>query len=174
MKKISQQLEDILLDYIDGNLDTAQRQAIEKSIKESPDLKERYEELRLVHFNLKSQPLFDPSRDFTSVVMNKLDQHPSRASLSLINGVFLLIGIFIVLAIALVLLSKGVFDQSTSLDLNNVGLVNQYIKQTLPSISINGKLVVNMIVLLNLGLAFTVLDKAILKPLFTRRMQASH
>jgi hypothetical protein len=174
MKKISQQLEDILLDYIDGNLDTTQREAIEKSLKESRDLKERYEELRLVHFNLKSQPLFNPSTDFTSSVMNKLDQHPSRAGLSMLNGILLLAGIFIVLTIAIVLLSKGVFDQSTSLDLNNVGPVNQYIKQTLPSISINGKLVVNVIVLLNLGLAFIVLDKAILKPLFTRRMQASH
>jgi hypothetical protein len=28
--------------------------------------------------------------------------------------------------------------------------------------------------LLNLGLAFIVLDRAILKPLFNRRMQASH
>jgi hypothetical protein len=174
MKKISQQLEDILLDYIDGNLDAVQREAIEKSIKESTDLKERYEELRLLHFNLKNQPLSNPSRDFTSVVMNKLDQYPSRAGLSLMNGVFLLSGIFIVLAIALVLLSQGVFDQSTSFDLNNVGLVNQYIKQTLPSIPVNGKLIVNIIVLLNLGLAFIVLDKAILKPLFARRMHASH
>jgi hypothetical protein len=174
MKKISQQLEDILLDYIDGNLDALQREAIEKSIKESTDLKERYEELRLLHFNLKNQPLFNPSRDFTSAVMNKLDQYPSRAGLSLMNGVFLLSGIFIVLAIAVVLLSQGVFDQSTSFDLNNVGLVNQYIKQTLPSIPVNGKLIVNIIVLLNLGLAFIVLDKAILKPLFARRMHASH
>jgi hypothetical protein len=106
-------------------------------------------------------------------VMNRLDQHPSRAGLSLMNGIFLLGGIFIVLVVAVILLSKGVFDQSTSFDLNNVGLVNQYIKQTLPSIPVNGKLIVNMIVLLNLGLAFIVLDRAILKPLFNRRMQSS-
>jgi hypothetical protein len=174
MKKISQQLEDILLDYIDGTLDPAPRESIEKSLKESADLKARYEELRLVHFKLKNQTLIEPSSSFTSVVMRRLDQNPSRAGLSLLNGVFLLIGIFIVLTIAVVLLSKGVFDQSTSFDLNNVGPVNQYLKQSLPSISINGKLIVNVIVLLNLGLAFIVLDRAILKPLFNRRMQASH
>lgn len=174
MKKISQQLEDILLDYIDGNLDTAQREAIEKSLKENTGLKERYEELRLLHFNLKTQKLFNPSADFTSTVMSKLNQHPSRAGLSPMNSIFLLGGIFVVLAIALVLLSRGVFDESTSLDLNNVGVVNQYIKQSLPSITFDGNLIVKVIVLLNLGLAFIVLDRAILKPLFSRRFNASH
>ena len=174
MKKISQQLDDIILDYIDGTLDMIQRESFEKSLKENSDLRERFEEIRLVHSKLRNQSLLNPSPDFTSIIMTKLDQHPSRAGLSLMNGVLLLIGIFVVLSIALVLLSKGVFDESTSFDLNNIGLVNQYIKQNLPSIPVNGKLIVNMIVLLNLGLAFIVLDRAILKPFFTKRMQASH
>jgi hypothetical protein len=104
--------------------------------------------------------------------MNRLDQYPLRSGLSIRNGIMLLAGILIVTAAAVVLLSAGVFNESTTFDLNNLSLAQRYIRQTLPSIPVDGKLVVNVIVLLNMALAFIVLDRAIIKPFFQRRMGA--
>jgi hypothetical protein len=66
-------------------------------------------------------------------------------------------------------LSAGVFDGTSSIDLNQTLLPNKYIQQSLPTISFNGKMVMNVIILLNLALAFLVLDRAVLKPWFERR-----
>jgi hypothetical protein len=106
--------------------------------------------------------------------MSRLDQYPSRAGLSIRNAIFLLVGIFTVMGMAMILMSAGAFDGTATFDLNNIGLVQRYIKQTLPSIPFDGRLVVNIIILLNLALAFVVLDRAILKPIFQKRMQTGH
>jgi hypothetical protein len=62
-----------------------------------------------------------------------------------------------------------VFDTSGSIDLNQTIVPNKFIQQPLPSIPFNGKLVMNVIIILNLALAFLVLDKAVLKPWFEKR-----
>jgi hypothetical protein len=59
-------------------------------------------------------------------------------------------------------------------DLNRIPLSHQYINRTLPSVSIDGKLIVNVIMVLNLALALLVLDRIILKPLFHRRIHTGH
>jgi hypothetical protein len=174
MKKLSQDLEDTLLDYLDGNLASSKREAFEQMLKGNMLLQKRLEELRAADLVLKQIPLEHPSKNFTAHVMNRLDQYPVRSGLSIRNGILLLTGILIVMGIAVVLLSAGVFDETTTFDLNNSDLIQRYIKQSLPQIPVSEKLIVNIILLLNLALAFVVLDRAILKPYFQRRIQAGH
>jgi hypothetical protein len=50
-------------------------------------------------------------------------------------------------------------------------MVNRYIRQSLPGIPVDGKWIVNIIIFLNIAVAFIVLDRTILHPLFQRRMQ---
>jgi hypothetical protein len=64
-----------------------------------------------------------------------------------------------------------VFDNATTtIDLGEINLPSQY-ERALPSIPIDGKMMVNVIILLNLGLAWLVLDRVVLKPFFRRRLQ---
>jgi hypothetical protein len=91
------------------------------------------------------------------------------------NSILLLAGVLVVAIIASVLVPAGVFDSiSTTIDLNQVELPKKYLERTLPSISIDGKIMVNVIILVNLVLGWLVLDRAILKPIFQRRAQAGH
>ncbi len=172
MKKIPQPLDDTLLNYLDGSLKLEEKEDLEKSLHESDTLRARFEELRMVHSALSEKNLEQPSKNFTQMVMGKLDGYVERSTFPIRNGIFLLAGILVAVGIVAVLVSSGVFDQTqTVVDLNNIMLPKQFIQQTLPTVSVNGKLVINIIIVLNLGLAWLVLDRAILKPYFTRRMQ---
>jgi hypothetical protein len=174
MKKLPQHTEDAILDYLDGNLSSTQRKAFEQLLQSDPALQLRMDEIRLADQTLKLLTVENPSKNFTSTVMSRLDQYPARAGLSIRNGIFLLIGSLMVMVIAMLLVSAGVFDETATFDLNNINLAQRYIKQTLPTIPIDGKLMVNAIILLNMALAFVVLDRTILKPFFQKRMHAGH
>jgi len=176
MKKISQAQEEMLFDYLDGTLHAADKQRLETELSQNRELKARLDELQNVELWLSKIPLEEmPSRNFTLHVMGKLDQYPSRSSTLISrNGIFLLVGILVAVGLATLLVSSGVFDGvQTTINLNQE-LPQKYIQKSLPPIALSGKLIVNIVILLNLGLAWLVLDRAVLKPLFQRRMHAGH
>ena len=176
MKKIPQALEEMLFDYLDGTLNAADKQRLETELSHNHELKARLDELQNVELWLSKISLEEtPSRNFTQQVMGKLDQYPSRSSTMISrNGIFLLAGILVAVGLATILVSSGVFDGvQTTINLNQE-LPQKYIQKSLPPIALSGKLIVNIVILLNLGLAWLVLDRAILRPLFQRRMHAGH
>jgi anti-sigma factor RsiW len=173
MEKIPQHLDDKLLSYIDGALNPAEAQAVEGELMHHVSLRNRYIELQALHRALRDGNVELPSKNFTNEVMRKLDQYPMpAATLSIRGGILLLTAVLIAVVLAAILVSVGVFDNATTtLDLNQIELSKKYVERTLPLIPFNGKLIVNIIILLNLALAWLVLDRAVLKPLFQRRMQ---
>ncbi len=172
MKKTPQPLDDTLLNYLDGSLKSEEKTDIEKLLHDSDSLRARLEELRVIHFALRQTKLDQPSRNFTQLVMGKLDGYTERSSFPIRNGIWLLAGVLVAVGIVALLVSSGAFDQTqTVVDLNKINLPKQYIQEPLPTIPFNGKLLINIIIVLNLGLAWVVLDRAILKPYFQRRMQ---
>lgn len=172
MKKVTQQSDDMLLDFLDGKLTSEQQALVNESLRQDAALRERLDQLRFVNEAMMPPFLETPPKNFTTSVMAKLDQQPAPRGLSVRNGLFLLGGIVAVLTIAVILLSSGVFDQTTTVNLNNNDLAQRFIKQSLPTFSIDGKVLVNAIVLLNIVIAFLVLDRAVLKPIFQRRMES--
>ncbi len=172
MKNTPQPLDDTLLNYLDGSLKPEEKTDIEKLLQQSDTLRVRLDELRGIHFALRQIKLDQPSKNFTQLVMGKLDGYTERSTFPIRNGIWLLAGVLVAVGIVSLLVSSGVFDQTqTVVDLNKINLPKQYIQEPLPSIPFNGKLLINIIIVLNLGLAWLVLDRAILKPYFQRRMQ---
>lgn len=175
MKKLSQSADDILSDYLDGRLNAPEKQKVEQFLRDDPEWRDRLEELKMIGALLRETKVEQPSRNFTEVVMSRLHQYPARTGFSIRNGILLLTGVLIVVGIATVLLSTGAFDNTTtSIDLNQIEVSRRLVKSPLPSFEFNGKLIVNIIIILNLGLAWIVLDRTILKPYFQRRMQAGN
>ena len=176
MKKISQHLDDELLLYLDGELDSTAKEKLELALQQDEALKHRLTELQTMESFLKSDTLESPSKNFTQLVMNKLDQYPAQtSSFSMFNGILLLAGILLMTGIAAILVSSGVFDQASgALDLNTLEISQHYIQRTLPSIPIYGKLIVNVIIVLNLGLCWLILDRTILKPFFLFSIEMGH
>jgi anti-sigma factor RsiW len=176
MKKISQHLDDELLLYLDGELDPAAKEKLELALQQDEALQHRLTQLQTMDSFLTGSALASPSKNFTQLVMNKLDQYPApSSSFSMFNGMLLLAGILLMTGIAAILVSSGVFDQASgALDLNSLEISQHYIQRTLPSIPIDGKLIVNVIIVLNLGLGWLILDRAILKPFFRRRIEMGH
>src|SRR5688572_3755573 len=169
--KISQAQDATLFEYIDGTLKGVEKERIEQLLRTSPEMQMRLEELRKLDTDLRSIRLEQPSKNFTQQIMSKLDQYPIRSSkITFRNGILLLAGVLVAIGIGSLLLAGGVFDGTSTIDLNQTIIpVNKYIQEPLPTFNLNGKLIVNIIILLNLALAFVVLDRAILKPWFERR-----
>lgn len=103
--------------------------------------------------------------------MSRLDRYATEGPLSMGSSLLLLGGILVTAAIAVLLLSAGYFDGATILDVRNLSITSEYIPKNLPGISVDGETIVNAIVLLSLAMAFVLLDRAILRPWFSRRMQ---
>ena len=174
MDKVTPESDDLLLRYMDGTLGLSEKHAIEKDLEQNEILRKRLDLLRSTHLLLRANRLDQPSKNFTQLVMTRLHHDPIRGtSFPIRNSILLLAGVLLVTIIASVLIPAGVFDNiSATIDLNQVDLPKKYIEKTLPSISIDGKLMVNLIIMGNLVLGWLVLDRAILKPLFQRRTQA--
>lgn len=174
MKPLSEKEKTKLLDFLDGKLSHEEKLDTERLLASQPELHETFEQLKSIHNQLKTTNLIQPSKNFTQVVMSRLDQLPATSGLSTRNSILLLAGVMIAVGLGALLLSAGVFDTSATINLNEMGLKNEYIKQPLPSIPFNGKLVVNIIIMLNIALAFIVLDRAILKPWFNKRARMNY
>jgi anti-sigma factor RsiW len=122
MKKVSQELDDQLLLYLDGQLDSAARERFELALKQNDALRQRLVQLQEMESSMKKNTVEEPSKNFTQLVMQKLDQNPAASgSFTMFNGILLLIGILLLTGIATVLVSSGVFDQATgTIDLNTI------------------------------------------------------
>jgi hypothetical protein len=171
MEKISGSNDDSLLSYLDGTLDAHESKRIEEQIQQSPELKLRLEELRVIHVFLRSKnTLLNPSKNFTQRVLNNLDSFKYSQTISPKNGMLLLGGIVVAVGITLSLISSGSFDSvSTPLSLNDLPIKKEWIKNPLPTFSLNVKQVMKVTMILATGLSFVLLDRTILRPLFARR-----
>lgn len=175
MIKVSESVDEMLLDYLDGNLTKADKGKVEKSLQENPAWRARYEELRSINSVMVETMIEQPSKNFTASVMSKLNLYQAPRSFSLWNSILLLAGVLVAIGITTVLLAGGLYDHSTtSIDLNQIEVPKELIRTPLPSFELNGKILVNVIIILNLAIGWVVLDRAILKPFFQRRMQAGH
>ena len=170
MEKASQ--DELLQTYLDGNLDEARLKTLKAELESSPILRQRLEHLRMVHEVLSRQQLEMPASNFVARVMSNLHKRPASVNLSPRNGLMLVLGTTIAIGMLLMVMQAGFFN-------NIVGAVPipqpdpslKYIP-SIPPISINFKLVVNILMGLNLALALVVLDRTILKPYFQKRAGA--
>lgn len=168
MKKISREKDDLLLRYLDGELSPTEAAQVEAELQQE-QLSKRLGELQSVNSYLKKKGKLEmPSKNFTQKVMDGLATQAVRKTTSYKRGLFLLIGTVVASGIALALISIGTFDGSVPVVIDSP--VNNKIL-TIPTFSIpfNGKVMVNAIIFLNLILAFVLLDRTILRPLFQRR-----
>ena len=175
MKRITQNLDDRLVDYLDGKLSDDEKRTIENLVSADADVRQRLSDLQETESALRHMPLEYPAKNFTDAVMSRLDDYPARATFSLRNSILLLLGVVFSIGIGAWLLAMGVFDQTqTTFQFVQLPLAEKYIRDSLPPVTINGKLLLNIVLIVNLALALLILDRAILKPFFQRRMGAGH
>ena len=170
MKKLSQEKDDLLIRYLDGDLSSGEREAVEKDLLSEEPGRQRLEYLQSVQTYLKKRARLEmPSKNFTEKVLDGLSTVPIRTSLSYKRGLLLLLGTLLASGIALALLSAGVFDAPTAPLVVDAPIDSELFKVPTISIPFNGKLIVNGIIFLNLGLAFVLFDRTVLRPWFQKR-----
>ncbi|MFM7859086.1 MAG: anti-sigma factor family protein [Flammeovirgaceae bacterium] len=157
-----------LMNYVDGLLSASERERLEKELQSSPVLRERLEVFRLVSQELGKNELQSPSRDFTTNVLSNLDRKPMVNGVSPRNGLLLFAGVLVAVLVVALLLGRGMYDSELTVPLSEVKFPN--IKQTLPSVNISNKMIVNGILIVAVAISFLVLDRTVLKPLFQKRM----
>lgn len=131
------------------------------------------QELNAIDRYLKSVRIEEPSANFTQHVMSNLHR-ASAVTLGLPsrNKILMLAGILVTIGVAILLIYGGAFNSVTSITLDQTLIPNDQVREYIPSIPFNGKLVFNIVILMNLALAFMILDRAVLKPWFDRRRHA--
>jgi hypothetical protein len=170
MRKISEEIDNLLLQYLDGKLTGEKLEKIEQGIATSEELKDRLEVLKLIQSAMQGTSLLHPSRNFTNQVMNNLHRVSPTPLVTSKNGLLLLVGILIAIGIGASLVDAGFFNSLNGvLSFDLIELPSGVNTPAIPSIPFNGKLVVNAIITLNLALAFLLLDRFVLKPLFHGR-----
>lgn len=170
MKKISQEIDTLLFSYLEGKLEGEKLEKLKANLEKSEDLRNRLELLSMIHRSMGSETIAEPSPNFTQRVMSNLHRLPATEGLSPRNGLILLCGILVAVGIAIAMLDLGIYNSLNGiLSFEELKVPTGFSTPTIPSISFNGKWVVNGIIALNLGLAFLILDRTILRPLFNRR-----
>lgn len=171
MKNSQAHWENKLWAYLDGSLPADEHREINDVLRENEELRDKLQDLRAAEHLLRTTRLREPSDTFTRRIMTNLDRTALAGGLSVTKSIFLLAGILVTTAIAVWLLSAGYFSSETTVDLNNLKLPARFVPEDIPGFSIDGKTIVNAIVFLSLGVAFVLLDRGILRPLFGRRLQ---
>ena len=170
MKKVSDQIDDLLIQFLDGNLTGEKLEKIKQGLSTSEELRDRLEVLKLIQTSMESPALMHPSSNFTKKVMNNLHRATSQTAVTPKNGLLLLLGILIAIGIGATLVDSGFFNSVNGmLSIKPVDLPSGIKSPGLPSIPFNGKVIVNSLIALNLGLAFLLLDRFVFKPLFHRK-----
>lgn len=164
--------DDQLLNFLDGFGSEGERENVKNIIDTNADIKKRLEELQAVHIILRKQNKIEqPSKTFTQKVMAGLHAQPSFTFLSPRNGLFLLVGLIVASGLAVMLVSSGSFDQwHTLFNLGKVPLKNNWVKVP-TSIPFDLKLTVKIFIMLNIVIAFVLLDRTILRPIFQKRAE---
>jgi len=163
-----------LLEYIDGTLTSAEVQALEQQLKTDLALRARLNELRASHAALRAiLPQEQPSRDFTLKVMENLHHAPSQdAAQPIRKSILLLAGALIAAIGTAILMASGLFDSvTTTLDLNAMKPAD-LVMDTVPTLKINARMLVNAVIIGNIIIAFIVLDRTVLKPFFQKRLSS--
>jgi hypothetical protein len=164
--------DDLLLNYLDGNLDDVRLKALKAELEKSEPMRKRLQELRMVHDVLSRQQLESPASNFVARVMSNLHNRPSAVTLSPRNGLMLVLGTSVAIGLLLLLVQAGVFNGVTRIITMPQTIPSQKYIPNLPSVSISLKLIVNILMGLNLLLALVVLDRTVLKPYFQKRAGA--
>jgi hypothetical protein len=173
MEKFSSADEERILRFLEGKLDPLEASETEERIQNSEAWKEKFEELKRLHQLLTSQAnIQSPSKNFTARVMAGLHALPAVRRISPRNGLLLLGGILVAIAVAVLLLQSGLFDSDTV----KITVSDYYLKKVLdlksiPTVSVNGKLLVRIILLTSTVIAFALLDRTVLKPIFGNRFR---
>ncbi len=169
MEKIPNHIDESLLNYLDGTLSKQEVSDLKDRLQTDEKLKARFETLKMLDTHLAHTKLEMPAKNFTQLVMEGLHKVPVRTGLSARNGIFLILGVMTIITILILLVSSGTFDTIGVIKPNEIGMKNNYFNFEIPSISINGKILINAIIFLNLAIALIVLDRTILRPLFEKR-----
>ncbi len=171
MDTISKTQDDMLLNYLDGRLEGHGLSELKKELEASEPLRDRLEVLRRIHRTLALRNNLDsPSAAFVNKVMQNLNAEPSTSMLSPRNGLLLIAGVMVATGILAFMISAGTFDQFNGIiSIQKTETVQKYFQQGLPPIPIDGKLIINILIGLNLVLAFLVLDRTVLRPFFQKR-----
>jgi anti-sigma factor RsiW len=171
MKKDAKTLNEKLQHYLDGTLSHDDKVVIEKLLLADDTVKQKYENLLMIDQFLRETKVVNMSGDFTQRVMSRVEVLPVPQSRPIRFPLIFLMVIVALISISVLFVSSGMFDESiTSVDPNALPFLDQYILKHLPTVSLDGKILMKVMIFLNAALVLIFLDRAVLKPFFQRRL----
>jgi hypothetical protein len=160
--------------YLEHDMSEEEKNIFSEAVNADKNLREMLEEEKLIQLHFTRIKFTEPSTEFTNLVMGKIEHAQGEFSISIKRSLLLLTGVLVVTMLTAFLVSKGIFDSPGTIKLPEVNpVVNQYLPN-MPEASrftINNKIVVNCIIILNLMIGFVLLDRTILRPYFQKRMR---
>ena len=168
MNKEFKVTDDLLLDFIDGGLDSSQHKMVEDALESDIMLQLRLEELQNLDIVLSSGDIVQPSKNFTQNVMAGLDKPGTQSYTPGKNA-------FIILALGLITVLLGSFTLSGVLPEFNLSIGNLpdiegfAFPDISRSISLSLESIVYGLLFVLSILSLLFLDRLVLKPYFHNR-----
>lgn len=171
MEKPLKITDELLLDYIDGQLSQAETRLVEEACLE-PKIADRLEELKKVDQLMSvTTTLNSPSKDFSRKVMSNLDMPIyERVHYSRKNGLILLLLALTTVIIGSLYMTESIItvDVFNSVDLSQLNKIVEVSRVNLPD-TISLKMLTNGLLFTVLMLSLLLLDKLVFKPFFKNR-----
>jgi len=104
--------DEVLNEYLDGNLDEQKANEIEKLLASSENNKKRFNALKVIHDELSQLKEYETRKDFTKLVMSRLGKkfelpHHQKYFIFAIASIFILMCVGIVAYIATAIISSS-------------------------------------------------------------------
>ena len=162
-----------IFDYLDGTCSKSERMLFEAELPQNPVLQQRYEELKALNSSLEAMSLESSPEHLTDQVMEEVRALPSEyaGSSSLFSGTrfFIVSGILTAIVALISMFNAGYLEMGTlETTAENYRLVEElsFLKGLLTK-----KMLTNAVLLIYGVLGLALLDRAVLNPLFRRKIK---
>ncbi|MEN8248339.1 MAG: hypothetical protein ABFS32_05370 [Bacteroidota bacterium] len=164
--------EELIMQYLDGNLSKEEAHRVEIAIDEDDLLKKLFERHNAIHQTLNESSVYSPSTDFTDSVMNavRLVKQSEGKFFNRLRLISLFLIVFIVVT-SLYYLGVSFYPTMGSIMTDEISLREFTVNMKPAKDLLNSDVLFKIVLYVNGIIGLFLLDRAVLKPYFTRRRQ---
>ena len=162
--------EDIILQYLDGELSANEKIAFEEALAKDPDITRSFNYYKLMQESMSKQSLSSPSDDFADKVMNSIIPY-KKVEPSFFNRTQIVALVLILLAVStsIYYFTAHFYPTPGTLLTDQITLKNFTINLQPVQKILSSDLIFKMILYVNGFISLLLFDRAVLKPYFTKR-----
>ena len=163
---------DKILEYIDGNLSSQERNEIQHLIDTDPEFRKRHEAFKSLDTTMQSNKFYSPSSNFVNEVMKSI-LRPTMEQGKFFNKTrYFVLGLIVIAFFSTIyFLTINYYPSLSGLLVDQVTISNQTVNLKPASNFLSNEIIFKIVLYVNGIVALFLFERAFLRPLFSRRKQ---